>query len=319
MITLLTGLVFLVSIESTFWAFSVNRHAYWLKTHPEYDRRLAVPYTILGFGASITGLLTLFLWLWFICGIAIMQFKYTSVCPISTKFIIVFWTNLVIIHMWAIVARYSCLHTAYWPYMSRFISNILIKYFNLTEVHKYCHILKKWNDLDRLNEQHRTLILKFSDRMNDILWTKDAHLRFTYVNKSMAEKILLSDQHAVLGRTHQQIAESLRSRGVEYTFDTVCEHTDNKILEVRKTERFVSSGIIDGTKIHLHVFKAPIYFDGKFTGLIGLGRNITFEVNKLEKIDLLIRAGEIQQALVLFSEYKSKFMNLEHYEDINGN
>lgn len=319
MLILLTGLIFLISVESLFWSFSVNRHANWLRLNPEYDRRLAVPHSILGFGAIVTGLLTLFLWLWFIYEIVHIQFNLeNSHQIILLKFLIVFWTNLVVVHMWAIVARYSCLHTIYWPYFSKFISNTLIKYFSLTEVHKYCHTLNKWNKIDKLEEQHKNLILKFGDKMNDILWTKDVDLRFTYVNKNMAKRILLSDQQNVLGRTHHQIAEELRCKGMKYTFDMGCEHSDKEIKKTMNPSRFISSGIIGDNNVYFHVFKSPIYFNGKFTGLIGFGRNITFEVSKLENIDLLIRAGDIEQALILFSEYRHKFINLEHYEDMYG-
>lgn len=306
--------VFMLAVEVMFWSFSINRHAVWLMQHPNYDRRMAVPSKILAVGGWFTAILALCLWFWHIHSFALHRLSDSMLKNYIIDTFFICWILIAMIHLWAMIARYGCLHTQYWPIISGLVSKMLIKKFGITDVNKHCTYMRRWNELDRLSEKHRKLVFKFADKMRDFIWTKDTKKRYTYVNKAMCDYILFYDQHDVIGLSHQQIATELREEGVVYNFDSVSIKSDDKVLADRELTRFVERGIIDNKEVTLHVLKAPIFADGEINGIIGVARDITFEVESLEKIELLFKSGDIAKGLKVFYKYKEDFMGLRKYK-----
>lgn len=316
---ILITISFLLSFESIWWCFAIHQHSVWILNNPEYDRRQAISPKTMIWGMSFIGISSLLAWFWFWHNISMFDECLIHEHDIMGDFIISCLYQFTIIYMCASIARYSCLHTEYWPIISKLISSQLIKYFNFTDLNKYCLSLEKWNKLDLLAKKHNILIIKFADEMADIIWTKDQKLRFTYVNPSMAKLLLKTAKEEVIGFRHMDIAEKIREKGITYSFDLVCEISDKELFKNEEIIRYISSGIIDGEKYHFHILKSPIMINDEIKGLIGVGRNITFEVSNLEQIDLLFKAGKTQEGIELFYTFKENFMNLKHYKEEKEN
>lgn len=306
---ILLVLIFFLSVEAMFWAFSINRHAYWLKLHPEYDRRLAVPFRILSVAGWFTLFLSLTLWVWHVYSFAL--FKMCTIMPYDyyLKSFMVIWIQLSLIHLWGIVARYCCLHTQFWPILSGIISRFLIRKFKLTDMNSFCNSMKKWNELDSLSEKHRALVFKFADKVIDLIWTKDDLKRYTYINSSKVTKLLLLDSFDIIGLDHKKVADNIRSEGKTYNFDSISLWTDDKVMAERKIVRFIARGIVEDKEIIISVVKSPIFQDGKISGLIGMGRDVTHEVKSMERIELLFKAGEYYKGIKEFYKYKESLLN----------
>ena len=310
-------IIFFLSVELMFWSFSINRHSVWLSKHPHYDRRLAVPSRLLSMAGCMTAIFAICLWIWHVYSFSLYMNNLVSSFDFYTRAFFIVWTELSIIHLWAMLARYGCVHTKYWPIFSGILSGILIKRFNLTDISKYCRSMRKWNDLDKLSEQHKFLLFKFVDILKDVIWTKDIHQKYTYVNNSMADNVLLIDGFDTMGKTHMKIADELRNEGVNYNFDFVCSKSDNYILKHRVITKFTERGIINEKEHVFRVLKAPIIIDYQVVGIIGIGRDISFEVHSLEKIESLFRDKNINGAEKEFTEFKNAYMALGNSKNSN--
>lgn len=313
------GVVFFMSVEAMFWAFSINRHSYWLKLHPDYDRRLAVPARILGTAGLMTACMSIFIWMWAVYNFTLYKGGACNACSYYTKSFLAIWMQLSMIHLWGIIARYSCLHTQYWPILSGMVSRFLIRHFKMTDLSNYCNSMRKWSDLDKLSRKHKSLIFKFADKVIDLFWTKDEKKRYTYINQSRLTDLLMLDKFDSLGLTHKEIAEKLRSEGIEYYYDSESVGTDDIVLYERRTVRFIAKGVIKGKDVVVYVTKSPIFQNGEVVGIIGMGRDITFETVALEKIELLFRSGEIEKGIAEFYKQKEEFSSMERFKLLEEN
>jgi len=309
--------VFMLSVEVMFWSFSINRHATWLCDNPMYDRRMAVPSKILALCGWITALLSISLWVWHVNSYAMLKMDSISNSDFYLKTFFICWVQISFIHLWAMLARYGCLHTQYWPIISGYISKFLIRKFQLTDINKYCSSMRKWDEIDKVSSQHRQILFKFADVMCDLIWTKDTKKRYTYVNKSMCRYVLILDTHTVIGLTHKQIADKLRSKGIAYDFDNASIKSDNEVLLSKKITRFLERGTINDKEVTLHVLKSPIFEKGKLVGIIGVARDVSDDIENLEKIDFLFKSGNYEQGIAKFNSYKKDFLDLKKYDSLH--
>lgn len=298
-------IIFILAVEVCFWSFSINRHAIWLINHPYYDRRLAVPAKVLSFAGWMTALLAISLWIWHVRAFSLHNISQMDTIEFYGKTFLTSWVLLSMIHMWGIVSRYACLHSSYWPIISGKISDFIVRKLGMTEINKYCSTLRKWNELDRLSEQHKQLLFKFADKMNDYIWTKDQYGKYTYVNESLANEILLMDSLDVVGMSHNEIGDCNRNAGITYSFDNAITNSDNVVIEKKVNLHFILRGIINDLPIAVKVTKSPIFIDGQVVGIIGIGRDITYEIDTMDQFEILLKTNKIEEAKNLFTEFKS--------------
>lgn len=311
---LVLGIVFFLSVEVLFWSFSINRHAYWLRLHPDYDRRLAVPARILGTAGWITAFLSLSIWVWIVYNYTLFRYDVCGACSYYLQSALACWMQLSLIHLWGIIARYSCLHTQFWPIASGLVSKFLIWKFGLTDLSRFCNSLRRWGEMDKMSQKHKTLIFKFADKVIDLFWTKDKETRYTYVNSSRLTKLLMLDKFESIGLTHKDITKALRASGIDYHYDSEGEWSDELVLTQKKPVRFIARGVINNKEVVVYVTKSPIFEKGKVIGIIGMGRDITFEITSLEKIDLLFKAGEIEKGIEEFNKRKEEFSSMDRFK-----
>lgn len=153
------AIAFLVSFEAVMWAWTINRHATWLRKHPELEKRISVSYMMLRAASFMAGMLSILVW---------CLFMYITITELAYEENPGFWIviqNLVIIsvqlshtHFMAIIARYSCLPRSMWPLISKLVSIILVKWCHMKEpvltsydVHS-CHELSREKECKRCEE-----------------------------------------------------------------------------------------------------------------------------------------------------------------------
>lgn len=149
----LTVLLFLLSYEAIMWGWTLNRHATWLKNHPEMDRRKPVSYTMLRVASGMSSMLSISVWCWWIfvmMNIDTMRYsKIHMICPIVVASI-----QLSHIHFSALIARYSCLPRSMWPLLSKGASILLVKYVKLDPPPlTSCDVHRCWSELSSMRKK----------------------------------------------------------------------------------------------------------------------------------------------------------------------
>lgn len=125
------------------------------------------------------------------------------------------------------------------------------------------------------------LFRKLADNMPDMLWAKDVHKRFIFVNNSICRNLLhAANTDEPLGKTDLYFAERIRAEKPEdpeyHTFGTICTDSDEVILQTRQHGHFEEFGYVRGKFLFLDVIKAPIFDEnGELIAIVGAGRDIT--------------------------------------------
>lgn len=127
-------IIFFVSYEAVMWGWTLNRHAVWLKLHPQMEKRVSVSYRMLRVSSAMSAMLSVFIW---------FLFMYVSIKKLQYQTDVAFWIfirnsciialQLSHIHFSAIIARYSCLPRSMWPLLSKIVSMALVKFFHMKE------------------------------------------------------------------------------------------------------------------------------------------------------------------------------------------
>lgn len=307
-------LLALLAVESVSWSFTINRHAKWLKDSPVSERRAFIKTRVLTLFSSLSGIFSLFTWAWF------CYFKANATgieFEMPLHLVVTIGVQLTHIHFSAVLARYSCLPETYWPCFSKLINKILNKYSPSPSIEDHWHSIQKWQGIFNRAEKHRSLLINFLDIVPDLVWTKDEQDRFTYTNKPTCDLLLLMDPERALGRTSLEIANLLRSKGIDYTFGELCEDSDLLTKQYRRPSLFFEFGLVKDKNLFLRVLKAPI-FDEKnnIIGTIGVGRNVSWQIESYEKISKLFNEGKIREGITAFENHKAKF---ESFNDLLNN
>jgi PAS domain S-box-containing protein len=111
------------------------------------------------------------------------------------------------------------------------------------------------------------------------LWWKDKDHKIVRANKKFYKELLLAkDENEVIGKTGEQIALDIRSRGVEYTAGEKCDKSDIDCIKRGETSYYREDFVIDGKTIIWLVIKTPFYDNnGDVLGTIGSSIDITDE------------------------------------------
>jgi len=154
-------------------------------------------------------------------------------------------------------------------------------------------------------ERYRQMYSMFrlmADNTEDFLWAKDIENRYTFVNKTMCDRLLMAENiDEPIGKTDIFFAKRERERYPQnpdwHTFGEINSDTDSLILGEGKPKQFNEFGNIQGKFLFLDVHKAPIWDEmGNLVGVVGTGRDVTvtkqLENEKSNALELLQKSDD---------------------------
>lgn len=149
-------------------------------------------------------------------------------------------------------------------------------------------LLKGFQAGEERYRQMSTMFRLMADNTEDFLWAKDINNRYTFVNKTMCDRLLMAESvDEPIGRTDIFFAKRQQEKHPEntdwHTFGEICSDTDLITLREGKSQQFDEFGNVQGKFLFLDVHKAPIWDEhGNLIGVVGTGRDVTL-TKQLEK------------------------------------
>ena len=169
-------------------------------------------------------------------------------------------------------------------------------------------LIKAFTNMDKKLEQHMFLeqvdkALHYS--VPDMFWVKDLEGRYIKANDAIRKKLLFCEDP--IGRDDRSIAQDIVDRIGEdnHTFGAICGNSDLEVLRQELPMKFNEDGIVNGSYIMLQVHKNVVRDSmGNVIAVVGVGRDITYEVELLNKGLALTKCEESRS---IFKEI------IEHY------
>jgi PAS domain S-box-containing protein len=169
---------------------------------------------------------------------------------------------------------------------------------------------KKYSNL---NAMFRLL----ADNTDDFLWAKDVNSKFTFVNKTMCDRILIAKNiDEPIGKTDLYFALRQREAHPEnaewHTFGERCIDSDKATLRKGKSMQFDEYGNIKGKFLFLDVHKAPIRDEhGKVIGIVGTARDVTRQRQLEDEREKAVEAlQKSEENLRKLNDEKDKFFSI---------
>jgi diguanylate cyclase (GGDEF)-like protein/PAS domain S-box-containing protein len=171
-------------------------------------------------------------------------------------------------------------------------------------------------------EQRSTLhfLRLIADTVPDLIWSKDANGCYLFANRAICEKLLIaSDTDEPIGKNDLFFAQRQRQMHTErdnwHTFGELCVNSDQTVLETLEPGRFDEYGNVQGSYLHLDVFKAPLLDEqGRLLGTVGCGRDVTRE-RQLEQEQGMIQK-QLRLAYSVFKNSSEGIVVTDHEETI---
>lgn len=127
-----TGFICLFGYEAIMWGWTMNRHAKWLKRHPEDANEYPlVGYNRLRFvsiSSSVVSILVVVSWI-------VLSVNHKGNFPVQNMLLSITVLLLQLSHMnlFTLIARYTCLPRSMWPLVSTLMSVLIVKYLGALE------------------------------------------------------------------------------------------------------------------------------------------------------------------------------------------
>ena len=131
------------------------------------------------------------------------------------------------------------------------------------------------------SQQLASMLRLMCDNVPDMIWAKDLEGRYTFVNKTLCEKLLGSaSTEEPLGKTFDFFAQRERERHPDdpewHTFGQYAQDVDRHTLSREDPTIFEESGSVRGSSVFLDVHQARfINARGEVIGTVGSARDIT--------------------------------------------
>ncbi|NPD48153.1 PAS domain S-box protein [Lentimicrobium sp. S6] len=164
-------------------------------------------------------------------------------------------------------------------------------------------------------EKYRELFRIFrtiADNMTDMLWAKDLHNNYIFVNQAMCRNLLIAkDTDEPLGKKDMFFAQRERNRHPHnpqwHTFGEICRDSDHVIIEEKSPKRFDEFGNVKGKFLYLDVHKSPLINEqGEMIGVVGSGRDVTIE----KEIERQLKESE-ERFRVLYEDNPSTYLTVD--------
>ena len=139
----------------------------------------------------------------------------------------------------------------------------------------------------------------------DMFWVKDTKGRYIKANDAIRTKLLFCKDP--IGRDDRSLAKSIIDRvGAEnHTFGAICGNSDLEVLRQERPMKFNEDGLVNGEYMMLQVHKNVVRDKkGDIIAVVGVGRDITYEVTMLNKG---LELTKCEEAKAIFREI------IEHY------
>lgn len=154
----------------------------------------------------------------------------------------------------------------------------------------------------RIHEYNAELIRSLCDNVPDLIWAKDIHKRYIFVNQATCTKLLcVSSYNDVIGNNDMVFANRQRDLHPDdatwHTFGECCQNSDDIVMQDPTQTSFYEYGNVMGKPLHLDVYKTPFIFNGELIGTVGCARDITYE-------------KELQNHIVSNENFSKAFFNL---------
>ncbi len=175
-------------------------------------------------------------------------------------------------------------------------------------------------EIKEAEERYRNLYSVFrlmADNTEDFLWAKDINNKYTFVNKTMCDRLLIAKNvNEPIGKTDIFFARRERKAHPEnpewHTFGEICADTDVQTIQGKGPKQFDEFGNVQGKFLFLDVHKAPIWDEnGNLTGVAGTARDVT-HTKKLEEEKLLALQSlkKSEENLQRINAEKDKFFSI---------
>lgn len=157
---------------------------------------------------------------------------------------------------------------------------------------------------------HRKSLGRYIDDAPDLIWIKDINNRYTYVNKSFIS-LMQTNIDEILGKTDQELRKIMLNRNLRYDICSKRDYNDC-IQSFNKPKIFLESGYIGDRFIALQIFKGPLYNHDSMdirnhVGYIGIGRDLTYDVEDHNLMAKLIKEGKVDEAIKIFEEHQNRY------------
>ncbi len=156
-----------------------------------------------------------------------------------------------------------------------------------------------------------------SDNIDDFLWAKDMDDNYTFVNKTMCDRLLIANNvDEPIGKTYEFFVRRERESHPENpdwnTFVTDSVANDMLTFNGRNSKQYDLSGNVQGKFLFLDVHKAPIMDEqGNQIGIVGTARDVTHTKElENEKTAALEQLQKSEDNLLKINAEKDKFFSI---------
>ena len=169
-------------------------------------------------------------------------------------------------------------------------------------------LIKAFTNMDEKLEQQMFLeqvnkALHYS--VPDMFWVKDLEGRYIKANDAIRKKLLFCEDP--IGKNDRELASDIIGRvGTDnHTFGAICGNSDLEVIRQETPMKFNEDGIVNGEYMMFQVHKNVVRdAKGNVIAVVGVGRDITYEVELLNKGLALTKCEESRS---IFKEI------IEHY------
>ena len=156
-----------------------------------------------------------------------------------------------------------------------------------------------------------------SDNTDDFLWAKDMDDNYTFVNKTMCNRLLIANNvDEPIGKAFEYFAKREREAHPEnpgwHTFISNYKNIDSLNISERNSKQYDLSGNVQGKFLFLDVHKAPIWDErGNQIGIVGTARDVTHTKQlENEKTAALEKLRKSEDNLLKINAEKDKFFSI---------
>lgn len=192
------------------------------------------------------------------------------------------------------------------------INRLINEIKKTSKKNKYNDIIDSLNELQKCITQEINVVHTILDSIDDMIWAKKTDGTYLLTNKSFREEFCYSlTNQEILGKNDIYLAKRFKEMvgNENHTFGEVCKNSDVVIIDTKKSQKFLESGLIKGSMFKLMVNKTPVFKGKKLIAVTGVGKNITEWHNAMEsaiKADNSCFAGTKQLILEELNKYVFK-------------
>jgi hypothetical protein len=131
---------------------------------------------------------------------------------------------------------------------------------------------------------YNTTLNELTNSIKALVWNKNADHKYILANHFHCESFFgfsgsIDCLKHIIGKTDKELLiETYSDRDIQNTFSDICLLSDNYTMDKSNSCHFFESGVVAGDLVLLYVVKIPQYSeDGKFSGTLGVGLDITHQ------------------------------------------